>query len=231
MTSLLNTVEATSLKVRVITTEKNTGKTIAVMEGEDFLKAVKAPQTQFLADAIEEYNKSHPDMEAKMEVLVSKRGKWKSLGASDAVSAAGTKKVTMFTTAIKNKYQVVLADSGWNKKTLDSYLETLLWSSMDDNGEHLDKNYSPSDISLKAIKETEEDIKKFYSMAEKAGIEVEKYTPSEIGHDFWLTRNGHGAGFWDGDYDDNDGKTLTSISEHFGQKDPYVGDDGKIYLG
>ena len=25
-----------------------------------------------------------------------------------------------------------------------------------------------------------------------------------IGHDFWLTRNGHGAGFWDGDWDDAD---------------------------
>jgi|TARA_R110000744_G_scaffold366338_1_gene475354 hypothetical protein len=25
-----------------------------------------------------------------------------------------------------------------------------------------------------------------------------------IGHDFWLTRNGHGAGFWDGDWNDAD---------------------------
>ena len=25
-----------------------------------------------------------------------------------------------------------------------------------------------------------------------------------IGHDFWLTRNGHGAGFWDGGWNDAD---------------------------
>jgi hypothetical protein len=23
---------------------------------------------------------------------------------------------------------------------------------------------------------------------------------AQLGHDFWLTRNGHGAGFWDGDW-------------------------------
>ena len=28
------------------------------------------------------------------------------------------------------------------------------------------------------------------------GCPVDEYA----GHDFWLTRNGHGAGFWDGDW-------------------------------
>ena len=49
-------------------------------------------------------------------------------------------------------------------------------------------------------------------------------------HDFWLTRNGHGAGFWDGDYDDEVGTELTKIAHTFKELDCYVGDDGKIHF-
>lgn len=30
-------------------------------------------------------------------------------------------------------------------------------------------------------------------------VKATDMTPAQAGHDFWLTRNGHGAGFWDGD--------------------------------
>lgn len=30
-----------------------------------------------------------------------------------------------------------------------------------------------------------------------AGPDLSDMTPEQAGHDFWLTRNGHGAGFWD----------------------------------
>jgi hypothetical protein len=36
-----------------------------------------------------------------------------------------------------------------------------------------------------------------------------------IEHDFFLTRNGHGAGFWDGDY--KNGEKLTEIAKSFGE--------------
>lgn len=49
------------------------------------------------------------------------------------------------------------------------------------------------------------------------------------GHDFILTRNGHGAGFWDGDWPAEIGAKLTELSKTFGQLEVYVGDDGKIY--
>ena len=38
-----------------------------------------------------------------------------------------------------------------------------------------------------------------------------------IGHDLWLTRNGHGAGFWDGDYPDDIEDTLTKGAEALGE--------------
>ncbi len=49
------------------------------------------------------------------------------------------------------------------------------------------------------------------------------------GHDFWLTRCGHGAGFWDGDWPEPAASVLTEASKEFGNVDLYVGDDGQIY--
>ena len=49
----------------------------------------------------------------------------------------------------------------------------------------------------------------------------------EAAHDFWFTRNGHGAGFWDGDWDDvlgNYGEKFTKIAEGYGETDVYFED-------
>lgn len=49
------------------------------------------------------------------------------------------------------------------------------------------------------------------------------------GHDFWLNRNGHGAGFWDGDWPVS-GAALNKKSEEYGELTIFVGDNGHIYL-
>lgn len=58
------------------------------------------------------------------------------------------------------------------------------------------------------------------------------YEESSAGHDFWLTRNGHGAGFWDRSPLDADnlGDKLTKAADLFNEISPYLGDDSKIYL-
>lgn len=48
------------------------------------------------------------------------------------------------------------------------------------------------------------------------------------GHDFWLTRNGHGTGFWDRGYG-YVGDRLTRACKAFPEVDLYVGDDGFIH--
>jgi hypothetical protein len=59
-----------------------------------------------------------------------------------------------------------------------------------------------------------------------------RYTAEQAGSDFWLTRVGHGAGFWDrglGAY----GDVLTAACGHgtpYGNLDPVIGDDGLVYL-
>lgn len=105
-----------------------------------------------------------------------------------------------------------------------SYLETALWSSTDDNGEPLDARFTIQDIDGKSIGKAEKDCELFQL---KAGNMIDG--EDNAGHDFWLTRNRHGAGFWDGDYPEH-GDALTAISHEFGECDLYVGDDGTLYL-
>lgn len=52
----------------------------------------------------------------------------------------------------------------------------------------------------------------------------------DAGRDFWYTRNGHGCGFWDGDWPEPYATTLTEAARAFGSVDAYLGDDGKVYL-
>jgi hypothetical protein len=44
-------------------------------------------------------------------------------------------------------------------------------------------------------------------------------SPERAGHDFWLTRNRHGAGFWDGDWPAEVGKRLTRAAHVYGTAD------------
>jgi hypothetical protein len=109
---------------------------------------------------------------------------------------------------------------------LEQYIETALWSSTDHNDEPLDKNYSIDDIDAETLKRCQTDIDAFIA---KAGNLLDDLN-GPIMHDFWLTRNRHGAGFWDGDYPKEIGRKLTEISHSFGEIDFYVGDDGRLYL-
>jgi len=132
------------------------------------------------------------------------------------------------------KVKRVKADEGYTAQILEGYLVAMLWASTDNSneqgGDPLDKNYDQSDIDEKSIAESKKDIEKFLKLAEEKGVELTKYDTETIGHDLWLTRNSHGSGFWDGDYEDEDGDILTDIARTLGNRDPYVGDDGKVYI-
>lgn len=52
----------------------------------------------------------------------------------------------------------------------------------------------------------------------------------KAGRDFWYNRNGHGCGFWDGDWPEPFATALDKAAKQFGQIDLYRGDDGKIYV-
>ena len=117
--------------------------------------------------------------------------------------------------------------------TLDTftaaYVECALWSSTDEStpsgGYPMDDNYSAEDIAPECLAEMVADCAKF--QAENAADIDGDY--EQAGHDFWLTRNGHGAGFWDGDWPENAGERLTKASKAFGTCTLYIGDNDSIY--
>jgi hypothetical protein len=112
---------------------------------------------------------------------------------------------------------------------------TALWAETDDDGRPYDDNYSDSDIAKPVREALEEEAKQFQrenaaDIAQWPGKGGRSDDPATAaGHDFWLTRNGHGAGFWDGDWPDEVGVRLDKASKKYGQVDLYVGDDGKIW--
>jgi hypothetical protein len=108
------------------------------------------------------------------------------------------------------------------------YIITALWSSNDEStpegGDPMDKNYSIEDIGPETLAKMVADCAKFQAdNAEDIASDL-----SRAGHDFWLTRNGHGAGFWDGDWPEA-GDRLTEACKAYGEVTLYVGDDGKVY--
>ena len=110
------------------------------------------------------------------------------------------------------------------------YLATALWSSNDESdesgGEPMDRNFEIEDIDADTVAAAQADCNRFRELAGK--LLNENADDTMGAHDFWLTRNGHGAGFWDGDWPEG-GESLTAISEAFGEVNLYIGDDGKIY--
>ncbi len=120
-----------------------------------------------------------------------------------------------------------------NKKMVQQYLVTALWAESDRNDEPFDRNYSVEDISAKSVARAEKDCAQFYEKAQAAlkaeGFDIVELDEELLGHDFWLTRNGHGAGFWDGDYEKRVGEILTKISQEFGEI--YAIDDrGQVFI-
>lgn len=123
------------------------------------------------------------------------------------------------------------------------YISTALWSSMDDDGNPLDLNYDADDLAPEALDRIKADCAAFF-VANAESLHCDgapqardfDTTASEseriaamAGHDFWLTRNGHGAGFWDGDWPEPAATALDNAAKAFGSCDLYVGDDGKIH--
>ena len=112
-----------------------------------------------------------------------------------------------------------------------AYIDAFLWAENDESnesgGEHLDKNYSVKDFTAEALNQIVKDCKAFQRDNETnllcAG------SPEQNGHDFYLTRNRHGAGFWDRGYPAVLGKELTDAAHVYGTQGASVY-RGKIYV-
>jgi hypothetical protein len=116
----------------------------------------------------------------------------------------------------------------------NQYVQTALWSSTDDDDMPLDRNYSSSDFADGELEKAQAEVEAFLNHPEVQALMQENPWSSDdyerAGHDFWLTRNGHGAGFWDGYWPDKENKVMTRLSKAAGERHVLVGDDGQLYF-
>ncbi len=102
-----------------------------------------------------------------------------------------------------------------------AYIEAAFWTM---EGEEELKDLGFSEMSESLLKKIISDCKRF----QEENREFLTERPDDMnGPDFWLTRNGHGVGFWDRGIEH--GNRLTEECKKWGEVDFHAGDDGKIY--
>lgn len=105
----------------------------------------------------------------------------------------------------------------------NAYIECMLWA---DSEEENSEPYNVHNFSERALGMIGADCIYFYKNYSHLFIEN---GARQAGHDFWLTRQGHGCGFWDGDWPQN-GEALDEAARKFSSICLVIGDDGKIYF-
>lgn len=132
-----------------------------------------------------------------------------------------------------------IGDSGFTEKEeltfINQYIQTLLWSSITtdpetgDIIEGLECETSSQSMDAQCSSDCLDFLGSNYELLSKVMKDNPHYDISQAGHDFALTRNGHGAGFWDRGLGRN-GDLLTEYSRAYGEVNCYIGDDGYVYL-
>lgn len=97
-------------------------------------------------------------------------------------------------------------------KVVDAYIECGLWADAEDA--------DISEVDSLDIARIREDCIDFCAAA-NAGSLLAGLSPEQVGHDFYLTRCGHGAGFWDRGLGEQ-GDKLTDLAESFGSDDTFA---------
>lgn len=119
------------------------------------------------------------------------------------------------------------------------YLAAALWAGADYDGEPLDDGRDVDDIAVAAVEQAIADCADFRSANRvmlnrarklhfKDGQFFDDTVDGLLGHDFLLTRNRHGAGYWDRGHGAT-GDALTEACKAYGEVNFYVGDDGKVH--
>lgn len=110
-----------------------------------------------------------------------------------------------------------------------SFVGAALWSTNDENGEPLDAKCDRFDIHHNLELWLRSYVTDFLL---NPVTETDRVTDEQLGHDLWLTSQGHGSGFWDRKLGSL-GDLLTQLAKDAvpGSFDLYVGDDNKIYFG
>lgn len=132
-------------------------------------------------------------------------------------------------------------------KILKGYIECALWTEEERLGEELAQEFlgklehNPVDFTDEFVEENSKiksykDIKKFI---EDAGWDACEYAieaqnnigfngEEKLGMDIWFTRNGHGSGFFDHNYDKDIEDKLSNAARQLKEVHLFISDDMKI---
>lgn len=108
-----------------------------------------------------------------------------------------------------------------------AYLECAVWACTDEHERPLDDTYSADDFAVEADNEAGKECDDFWA-ANRADLQSTGASAAQLGHDFYLSRNGHGTGFWDRGYAAGD--RLHAAAKVYGTATAYAGDDGQLYF-
>ena len=117
-----------------------------------------------------------------------------------------------------------------------------IWTGTDDNGDPLDDHCGVDDFHPAAVARMRADCAAFLASARAlVGAIPADYAShpdcgndapvhAMVGHDFWLTRNGHGVGFWARDLPGTLGDELSALAHVAGELDVYIGSDARLHF-
>jgi hypothetical protein len=124
-----------------------------------------------------------------------------------------------------------------------AYLAAAFFSTNDEStpsgGVPLDNNYSPENLADATFRQALLDCQRFqeenaqdiatWGQAEYWKDKTPESTPAaQAGYDFWMTRNGHGVGFWEDEWGEP-GTRLDAASQQYPEVNLIVGDSGQIW--
>lgn len=112
-----------------------------------------------------------------------------------------------------------------------AYATAVAWANVAHENDERDDSLAYDDLPVAILEILEEDAEAFLTPQVQrliqGAIRRGGYSWSQAGHDFALTRNGHGAGFWDRGLG-LVGDALTSIAKPYGERNLYVSTDGEV---
>lgn len=113
---------------------------------------------------------------------------------------------------------------------VQAYIEAMKWLTTENE---LDLDLSDAndyELSQGCSEKIQKDCAEFIAdnLAVLQSVISTAYTWGSAGHDFYLTRNGHGAGFWDRGLG-SAGDVLSDAARACGETHEFIAEDGLIY--
>ena len=117
---------------------------------------------------------------------------------------------------------------------INAYIVCARWSSTDGDGTPLDDDrFEMSDEATAALESIAREfwVKNQDLLASARLVKARRESDrlKHLGHDLWLTQNGHGAGFWDGDWQEPEATALDNAAKALRSTELYTDENGVIH--